>query len=177
MVQKDRVKHLSSGFSMGGHSLSTLVKIKYIVKWANTSYYSLCTSCEFNVPTAIFNPCFNCDAPAHGVVSLPHKKDQNKIAKNKNKFIDMKQIQGGNGWGNSWANFSNKKSWDNKTQKQQKNDNKANGYTGSNNGFNLLTAGECDSIKRVVGLIHQIPHASMIHEPPVWKKSTLHLAC
>ena len=54
---------------MGGNPLSTLVKIKYIVKLANTSNHYLCTLVEFNVPTASFNPCFDCDAPEHGVIS------------------------------------------------------------------------------------------------------------
>ena len=94
MLQKERVKHLSSGLSMGGDSLSTSLKIKSIVKLANTPYHSLCTSGAFNVPTAIFNPCLNCDSPDHGVGSCPHKKFQKKIAENKRKFIKIKQSKG-----------------------------------------------------------------------------------
>ena len=69
ILQQKSVKQLSSGVSMGGNPLSTLVKIKYMVKLANTSNHYLCTLVEFNVPTASFNPCFDCDAPEHGVIS------------------------------------------------------------------------------------------------------------
>ena len=40
MIQQERVKNLSSGVSMGGYPMSTLVKINSIVKLANTSYHS-----------------------------------------------------------------------------------------------------------------------------------------
>ena len=43
MLHQEHVKHIISGVSMGGYSLSILVKIKSIVKLANTSYHSLCT--------------------------------------------------------------------------------------------------------------------------------------
>ena len=76
---------------MGGDSLYTLDKIKFIVKLYNTSYHSLCASGAFNVPTVILNPCFNCDAPNHDVDSFPHKKDQKKIAENNKKLIEMKK--------------------------------------------------------------------------------------
>ena len=65
---------------MLGDSLSILVKIKSIVKLANTYYHYLCTSGALNDPTENFNPCFNCDAPHHGVGSFPHKKYQKEIA-------------------------------------------------------------------------------------------------
>ena len=60
---------------MGGYSLSTLVKIKSIVKFVNTTYHSYYTSYTFNVPTKSFNPSFNCDEPDHGVGIFPLKKD------------------------------------------------------------------------------------------------------
>ena len=59
--------------------MPTLVKIKSIIKLANTSYHSLCTSGAPNIPTTSFNPCFNFDAINHGVGSCPHKKNQKKI--------------------------------------------------------------------------------------------------
>ena len=37
MLQKEHVKQLSSGMSMGGDSISKLVKIKSVVKLANIS--------------------------------------------------------------------------------------------------------------------------------------------
>ena len=74
MLHQERVKQLSSGFSMEVDSQSTLVNIKSIVKLANTSYHSLCTSDAFNVPTARFNNDFDCDGTNHGVGSCPHKK-------------------------------------------------------------------------------------------------------
>ena len=80
MLQKERVKNLSSGLSMGGYSLSTLVKVKSIVKLSNNFYHSLCTSGAFNVPTISFSTCFNFDVPDHGVSSFPHKNDHNNIA-------------------------------------------------------------------------------------------------
>ena len=79
MLHQEHVKHIISGVSMGGYSLSILVKIKSIVKLANTSYHSLCTPGALNVPTENFNHCFNCDAPGHGVGSFPHKKNQENI--------------------------------------------------------------------------------------------------
>ena len=94
MLQKEHVKHISIGVSMGGDSLSTSLKIKSIVKLANTPYHSLCTPGAFNVPTAIFNYCLNCDSPDHVVGSCPHKKFQENIAENKRKFIDMNQNKG-----------------------------------------------------------------------------------
>ena len=126
--------------SMVGDLLSKLVKTKCIVKWSNTSYHSLCTSGALNVPTAILNSCFNCDATDHGVVSCPHKKDQNKTAENNNKFIRMKKSQGGNGGGKTWAKHSNKKGWNNKPQNQQQSNKKANGngYTKRNNEVHLV---------------------------------------
>ena len=89
MLHKDRVKHISIGVSMGGDSLSTSLKIKSIVKLANTLYHSLCTSGAFSFPTAIFNHCLNCDSHDQVVGSCPHNKFQEKIAENKRKFIDM----------------------------------------------------------------------------------------
>ena len=83
MLQKERVTQLIIIVLIGGDSLSTLVNIKAIVKLSNNSYHYLCTSGAFNVPTASFNPCFNCDSTDHGIVSFPHKK----------------QIQGRNGGG------------------------------------------------------------------------------
>ena len=59
---------------MLGDSLSILVKIKSIVKSSNTNYHSFCTPGAFNVTTISFDPCFNYDAPGHGVGSFPHKK-------------------------------------------------------------------------------------------------------
>ena len=59
ILQQERVKHLSSGVSMGGDSMSTLVKIRFIVKLYNTSYHYLCISGALNVPNEIFNTCFN----------------------------------------------------------------------------------------------------------------------
>ena len=140
MLQQERVKHLSSGVSIRGDSLSTLVNIKFIGKLANNSYHSLCTSGALNVPTAILNYCFKCDATDHGVVSFPHKKDQNKTAENNNKFIRMKKSQGGNGGGKTWAKHSNKKGWNNKPQNQQQSNKKANGngYTKRNNEVHLV---------------------------------------
>ena len=41
VIQQERVGKLSSGFSMGLNSLSTLVEIKSIVKLSNTSYHYL----------------------------------------------------------------------------------------------------------------------------------------
>ena len=124
MLQQERVKQLSSGVSMGGYSLSTLLKLNSIVKLDNTSYRSLCKSGAFNIPTASFNRCFNCDARDHGVGSSPHNKYQEKIAENKKNFIKMKQIQGGSGGGKTWDNRSNNRGRTNKYQKQQKSDNR-----------------------------------------------------
>ena len=63
----------------------------------------------------------------------------NIVEKNK-KFIKMKQIQGGSSGVKTWAKHSNKKDWDNKTQKQQKSDKRENGNgdTRSNNGVHLV---------------------------------------
>ena len=74
MLHKDRVKHISIGVSMGGDSLSTSLKIKSIVKLANTPYHSLCTPGAFNVPTVSFNPFFSCYAPDHVFGSCPRSK-------------------------------------------------------------------------------------------------------
>ena len=109
MIQKERVKQLSSVVSVGGDSIYILVKIKFIVKFSKTSYHSLCTAGSFNVPTASFDPCFNFDVPNHGVGSFPHEKNQKKLAENKKKCIDKKQIQGGSGGGKTWSNCINKK--------------------------------------------------------------------
>ena len=57
----------------------TFVKINYIVKLANNYYQLFCTLGEINVPTASFNPCFNRDAPNHGIDSCPDKKDQKTV--------------------------------------------------------------------------------------------------
>ena len=84
---------------MVGYLLSILVKRKSVVKLAYTSYHSLCTLGAFNVPTASFNPFFNCDAPDHGFGSCPHKEYQENIAENKKKFINTKQSQCGSGGG------------------------------------------------------------------------------
>ena len=113
---------------------------KSIVKLANTSYHSLCTSVAFNVTTASFNNCFNFDAPDHIVISCPYKKDQNNIAGNKKKFIDMMKTQGGNGGGKTWSKHINKKGRANEYQKKQQSDKKANvnGDTNSNNGIHLV---------------------------------------
>ena len=69
MLHQERVKQVSSGVSMVGDSMSTLMKIKSMVKLANTSYHSLCASGEFNVTTVSFHPCFNYVAPNHGIGS------------------------------------------------------------------------------------------------------------
>ena len=140
MLQQEGAKQLSSGVSMGVDSLSTLVKINSIVKLDNNSYHSLCTSGAFNIPNAIFDSCFNCDAPDHGVVSCPNKKYQKNIAENKKKFIKMKKIQGGSGGIKMWAKRSNKKGRTNKSQKQKKINKKANvnGDTKSNNKVHLV---------------------------------------
>ena len=169
MLQQESVKHLSSGVSKKVDSLSTLAKIKYIVKLANTSYHSFCTSGAFNVTTASFNHCFDCDAPNHGIGSCPHKKDQKSIAENKKKLIKMKQIQGGNGGGKMWAKQSNKKVGLIKTKRRKKINKKEMEILRVTTGFTLLTASECASVTRVVGLIPHIPLASMIHETPVCK--------
>ena len=118
---------------MGGDTISILVDINSIVKLSNTSYHSLCTSDTFNIPTASFNPCFDCDALSHGVGSFPHKKDQKKISEKKKKFIKMKQIQGGSGGCKMWVKLSNKKGWANKVQNQHQSYKKSNGngYTKS----------------------------------------------
>ena len=129
---------------MVGDLLSIFVKIKSIVKLAKTSYHSLYTSGEFNVPSTSFNFCFNCDAPDHGFDSCHQKKYQKKIAENKNNLINMNQTQCGSRGGKTWAKRSNKKGWTNKTHKQQKINNKENGNldTKSNNGFHLVD-GKC----------------------------------
>ena len=123
---------------MGGDSLSTLVNIKSIIKLANTSYHSLCTSGISNVPTAIFNTCFNCDPPDHDIGILPQKKDHKKITGNNNKLVNMKQSQGGNVGGKKWAKHSKNKGQANKSKNQQKSDKKANGDTKSNNGIHIF---------------------------------------
>ena len=74
MLQKERVKQLSSGLPMGGYSLSILVKIKSTVNLPNTYYHSLFTSGAFNVPTESFNLCFSCDVTDHGICIFHHKK-------------------------------------------------------------------------------------------------------
>ena len=109
MLQKDLVKQVSSGVSLGGYSMSTLLNHNSMIKLANNSYHSLCISCAFNVTTAIFNHCFNFDSPEHGVVSCPHKKYQKNILYDNNNFIEIKQIQGGSGGGKTWAKCSDKK--------------------------------------------------------------------
>ena len=76
--------------------------------------------------------------PKYGVGRFPHKKDQNNITVNKEKFITINQRKGWNGGGKTWANRSNKKSQDKKYQKQQQIDKKANGDTKSNNGVQLV---------------------------------------
>ena len=93
MIQQERVKHIISGVSIGGYSLSKLVKTNSIVKLSNNYYHSLCTPGALNDPTKIFNPCFNFVTPDHGVGSCPHNKYKKNIAENKKKFIDMKQTQ------------------------------------------------------------------------------------
>ena len=120
--------------------MSTLVNIKSIIKLDNNTYQPLCTTVVFNVTTARFNPCFNCDAPGNGIGSLPHKKDKKKIAANKKKFIKTRQSKGGNGGGKNWDKRSNNKGKANKPQKQQKSDKKANLNvdTNSNNGVHLV---------------------------------------
>ena len=140
MLQKECVKHLSIGVSMGGDLLSTSLKIKSIVKLANTPYHYLCTSGAFNVPTANVNYCLNCDSPDHVFGSFPHKKFQKKISENKRKFIDMNQSKGWSGGGKTWAKNSNKKGRTNKYHKKQQINKKSNwnGNTKSNNGVQLV---------------------------------------
>ena len=56
----------------------------------------------------------------------------------------MNKIQSGSGGGKTWAKHSDKKGWNNKSQNQQKSDNKENGNgdTKSNNGVHLVD-GKC----------------------------------
>ena len=77
---------------MGGDSLSTIAKVNFIFKLADTSCHSFGVSGAFNVPTASFNHCFDFDSPDNGVGSCPHKKYQKKISDNKKNFIEIKQI-------------------------------------------------------------------------------------
>ena len=91
MLHQERVKQLSSGFSMEVDSQSTLVNNKSIVKLANTSYHSLCKQGAFDVPIKKSNTCLNCDAPDHGVVIFHHKNYQKNILGDKKKFIKIKQ--------------------------------------------------------------------------------------
>ena len=74
MIQKKRVKQLSSGVSIGGYSLSILPKMKSIVKLSNSSYDSLRTSGAFNVPAVSFSPCLNCVATYHGIHNCTCKR-------------------------------------------------------------------------------------------------------
>ena len=91
MLQQEHIKHLSSVLSMGVYALSTLVKIKSIVKLANTFYRYFCTSGSFNFHTKTFNPPFNCGASDHGVGICIHNIYQNNIMENKKNFVNMKQ--------------------------------------------------------------------------------------
>ena len=140
MLHQERIKQFNGVLSMGGNSLSTLVKIKSVVKLANNSYHSLCIPGAFNDVTTSFNTCFNCAATEHGIVSFPERKYQNEIAENKNKFIDVKQSQGESEGVKTWAKRSNKKSLTNKSQNQQQSNKKVNvnRETKSNNGVHLV---------------------------------------
>ena len=171
MLHQERVKQLSSGVLMGRYSLSTLVKIKSIVKWSNNSYHSLCTSGAINVPTASFNPCFNFDAPNHGVGSLPHKKYQNNIAEKigsspiwSKAKVEVEEARRGPSALKIRVilieTISNSKAIGRKMEME---------ILRKIMGFTLLTTSGCAYVARVVGLIPHTQMSTMIHGLPVWK--------
>ena len=142
---------------MGGDSLSTLVNIKSIVKWDSTSYHYLCTKGAFNVFTARFNTCFNCDAPNHGVRSCPQNKDQKNIPDNKKissgqrkTKVEMEEARHSPSAVTIRAGLINPKRNSEALRRQTK-------IPRLTMAFTLLKASGCASIIRVLGLIPHTP--------------------
>ena len=80
-------------------SLSTLVKIKSMVKLANNSYHSLCSPGACNVSTASL---ILISILMHLIMELVFSLKRNiriRLRNNNKKFIYMKQLQGRSGGG------------------------------------------------------------------------------
>ena len=152
---------------MGGDLLSTLVKIKSIVKLANTSLHSLCTSSAFNVPkfilvSIIMYPTMTLIVSLIGNIRRRlQKKRRSSLRWSKTK-MNVEEARCGP---------IKKNSPNNKSYNQQQSNKKANGNgdTKINNWVHLVDSKLMFLCNKVCGLI---PHTSLvfvIYGPPVWK--------
>ena len=119
LLNQDRINDMSWLVGIYDTSEATLERVKSIYLRSFTSYISLYTSNEWNIPVqGRLNSCWNCRGP-HGLNRSKETNNQMKIYYKRRKYVDDKE-KSGDGWSDcyQWKKWVDKQN--HKAQKAEK---------------------------------------------------------